>query len=200
MNFKNNLVSEKNYMSTSWSKITEDDRVVLAAQNRSKKFDISTILAIARRCYYGKPQVVLCNPVIKGETPFPTIFWLTCPYLAKKCGMLESTQKIDSLEKILSTMPEEVQTWHNIYRNLRENIIFETTETNKKSNLSKLKAILHKKGVGGIDTRIAPNAAKCLHLQVATWLGMGKHPAEFWLKGQIGDLYCEEKSYCADFK
>ena len=45
-------------------------------------------------------------------------------------------------------------------------------------------------GVGGINWRDAPRAVKCLHLQTATWLGMGGHPAGEWLAEKIGAQDC----------
>ena len=52
--------------------------------------------------------------------------------------------------------------------------------------------VLSRLGVGGIDASVAPNAVKCLHLQTATWLGMGEHPARRWLAEKLGALECGE--------
>jgi len=128
--------------------------------------------------------VIVCSPLSAKGSPFPTIFWLTCPFLCRKCGELESGRKARELEDLFRTIPDGVEKWHRDYAALREDIL--------KSHVSEAEAnacCQPERGVGGIDWKRAPYAVKCLHLQVATWLGFG-HPAGDWLEREVKDVTC----------
>ena len=47
--------------------------------------------AVAHRCPCGLPAVVETTPRLPDGTPFPTLFYLTCPRAGAACGRLEST-------------------------------------------------------------------------------------------------------------
>lgn len=181
-----------------WSHPSTGDRAVIAAQNSGRRFDLSIVLAVARRCGYGFPQVIVCYPLAAGK-PFPTVFWLTCPYLGKRCGALESEQQISRLEELFAARVEKVQRWHRQYSALRKSL-FKPAEIKELAESSPdfLKAVTES-GVGGINYLENPCAAKCLHLQTASWLGMGWHPASDWLSEKIGPLRCDN-AYCEKFE
>lgn len=42
------------------------------------------------RCGHGFPRVIAVAPLLGGRDPFPTTFWLTCPYLVASVHALES--------------------------------------------------------------------------------------------------------------
>jgi hypothetical protein len=44
---------------------------------------------VARRCHLGVPMVIENYPRLEDGTPFPTLFWLTCPMLVKRMSQLE---------------------------------------------------------------------------------------------------------------
>lgn len=46
---------------------------------------------VAARCHLGMPMVIENHPRLEDGSPFPTLFWLTCPLLIKRASMLEST-------------------------------------------------------------------------------------------------------------
>ena len=46
--------------------------------------------AVGRRCHLGLPMVIENHPRMEDGTPFPTLFWLTCPLLVKRASRLES--------------------------------------------------------------------------------------------------------------
>ena len=46
--------------------------------------------AVAHRCDCGLPDVVETNPRLEDGTPFPTLYYLTCPRAASAIGRLES--------------------------------------------------------------------------------------------------------------
>ncbi len=153
---------------------------------------MSDVLAIVRRCRFGFPQAVVSSPLSRDMRPFPTLFWLTCPYLKRRCGELESLHKISALEKIFSSMADKVAHYHAYYAALRLSLVpVSAREALERSNPAMLAAIAES-GVGGIDYVAAGGrcAPKCLHLQTATWLGLGEHPAADWLASEIGELEC----------
>lgn len=66
---------------------TEDDRAVVERQlGRPARGR----WAVARRCHLGVPMVIESHPRMPDGSPFPTLFWLTCPLLVKRASQLES--------------------------------------------------------------------------------------------------------------
>jgi hypothetical protein len=45
---------------------------------------------VAARCSHGLPVVLAMAPVLEDGTPFPTTFWLACPYLCSVAAAAES--------------------------------------------------------------------------------------------------------------
>lgn len=170
-----------------WSKLTEADKRVLLVNNDARKFDTEFVYAVAHRCAHGFPQVLACRPFMSDGTPFPTIFWLVCPYLDKRCAELEAEHKIAELETELEKKSEEIIQWHNEYSALRKKLA-ESLSLSKIKNIDAVLKSFEKYGVGGINLA-KPCTAKCLHLQTATMLGW-KHPCADWLLSQIGKSEC----------
>ena len=76
----------------------EDQRIISSQIGREAR----GVIGIPRRCVYGYPQVVTVYPLI-NSTPFPTIYWLTCPYLHREIAVLEATGMIARLERAIAT-------------------------------------------------------------------------------------------------
>lgn len=65
-----------------------DDRQVIEAQiGRPLRAD-SEVVA---RCHLDQPVVVRVPPRLDDGTPFPTLFWLTCPLAVTRIGRLEGS-------------------------------------------------------------------------------------------------------------
>jgi hypothetical protein len=47
-------------------------------------------VAVAARCRYGLPAVVRTAPLLPDGTPFPTLYWLSCPAARVAVGRLEA--------------------------------------------------------------------------------------------------------------
>lgn len=45
---------------------------------------------IAIRCVWGRPSVIASPARLEDGSLFPTLFWLTCPWLLERVGALES--------------------------------------------------------------------------------------------------------------
>ena len=46
--------------------------------------------AVVRRCHLDVPMVLENHPVLDDGSPFPTLYWLTCPMLVKRVSALEA--------------------------------------------------------------------------------------------------------------
>lgn len=179
-----------------WTGVAGIDARLLKSQNRGRRFDMSLVSYVARRCSSGVPQVTVCRPVSSGGRPFPTIFWLTCPYLDRRCGGLESEHKIQELEGIFQERLPDVKRWHYDYSVLRRRLLGADEEQRIKSSDPAIWEALGRYGVGGINWTKDPFAVKCLHLQAATWLGWHRHPAGDWLMAELGALECADGACC----
>ena len=62
--------------------------------------------AVAHRCGCGLPDVVETNPRLEDGTPFPTLYYLTCPRAAAMIGTLESSGLMARMTERLATEPE----------------------------------------------------------------------------------------------
>lgn len=173
-----------------WTELTAEDRNILGAVTTGRKFNFKHTLGVARRCKFGKPQVLVCMPYSSDGVPFPTLFWLVCPYLTKKCGILESKQKIHEVELLFAENLKAVNQWHLEYQKLRTALVSDKAiEYLNQHNPVMLESMKYT-GVGGIAWKKNPSAVKCLHLQVGTWMGMHNHPTADFLTEILGVTEC----------
>lgn len=67
--------------------VTDVDRETVTAQlGRPPR----ALRAVAYRCPSGHPAVVQTSPRLEDGTPFPTLYYLTCPRLTSLCSTLEA--------------------------------------------------------------------------------------------------------------
>lgn len=113
----------------------------------------------AHRCPCGLPDVVETAPRLPDGTPFPTLYYLTCPRACSAVGRLEAAGVMADMNRRLSEDPE-LRTAH---------------EAAHRDYLARRDAIdpLHgEPGVGGMPARV-----KCLHTLVAHELAVpGSNP------------------------
>jgi hypothetical protein len=62
--------------------------------------------AVAHRCPCGLPDVVQTEPRLPDGTPFPTLFYVTCPRLAGAVSTLEASGLMQQMTAQLATDPE----------------------------------------------------------------------------------------------
>ena len=62
--------------------------------------------AVAHRCPCGRPDVVETTPRLADGTPFPTLFYLTCPRATAACSRLESAGVMKEMADRLADDPE----------------------------------------------------------------------------------------------
>ncbi|SHL03656.1 hypothetical protein SAMN05443637_116168 [Pseudonocardia thermophila] len=113
------------------------------------------MIDVAHRCPCGQPTVVRTSPRLEDGTPFPTLYYLTCPRLASRLGTLEAQGRMREMTERLRSDPElaaAYQRAHEAYLAERDAIEpLGTTVT-----------------AGGMPGRV-----KCLHALAAHSLAVG---------------------------
>lgn len=131
-------------------------------------------LDVAARCPAGHPSVITCYPLRRDSeqlTPFPTLYWLTCPNLCLQLSHLERDGAISILAAELAddrVMQADVLRDHESYIALR----WATLSQKDQKHVSELGMTnaFQSRGIGGMSNFAA---IKCLHLHVAHNLAIG---------------------------
>jgi hypothetical protein len=126
--------------------VSDADRAAVAAQlGRPPR----GLREVAHRCSCGLPDVVETEPVLEDGTPFPTLYYLTCPRAASAIGTLEASGLMATMTARLESDPELAEAYaaaHAGYLARRDAI----------------HPLPGSPGVGGMPSRV-----KCLHVLVA---------------------------------
>jgi uncharacterized protein len=134
--------------------LAESDRAVVATQlGRTPR----AIRAVAHRCPCGNPDVIETSPVLADGTPFPTLYYLTCPRASSAIGRLEASGLMRTMSARLRDDPElaaRYQAAHDAY-------------------LARRESIDHVERIAGISAGGMPTRVKCLHVLVAHSLAAG---------------------------
>lgn len=115
------------------------------------------VIEVMSRCRSGHPNVVKTEPRLPDGTPFPTMFYLTCPRLAGEIGTLEAS----GLMKEMSERLVEDIDLAAAYARAHE------------SYLAEREAIFHVPEIDHITAGGMPTRVKCLHVLVAHSLAKG---------------------------
>jgi hypothetical protein len=134
--------------------VSPADRAAVAAQlGREPR----AIREVAHRCPCGNPDVIETSPQLADGTPFPTLYYLTCPRAASAIGTLESSG-------LMREMTERLRTDDKLaaaYRAAHE------------AYLARREEIGHVQQIAGISAGGMPNRVKCLHVLVGHALASG---------------------------
>ena len=112
---------------------------------------------VAHRCPCALPDVVETAPRLPDGTPFPTLFYLTCPRAAGAVGSLEASGLMREMTDRLSAEPQlraRYQAAHESYVAARE-------------------AVADVPEIAGVSAGGMPDRVKCLHVLVAHALAAG---------------------------
>lgn len=112
---------------------------------------------VAHRCPCGRPDVVQTAPRLADGTPFPTLYYLTCPRAASAVGRLEASGLMRQMTERLADDPDLAQRYaraHERYLAARD-------------------AIAEVPRIAGVSAGGMPNRVKCLHVLVAHSLAEG---------------------------
>lgn len=133
--------------------------------------------AVAHRCPCGRPDVVQTVPRLTDGTPFPTLYYLTCPKAAAACGRLESSGLMREMAARLAEDPELA----GAYRRAHEDY------------LARREAIGTVPELAGISAGGMPGRVKCLHalLGHALAAGPGVNPLGDEVRERIGAWWAD---------
>ena len=140
------------------------------------------VVGVAHRCPCGAPDVVQTEPRLPDASPFPTVYYLTCPRLAGLVGRLEGEGLMRQLQERLATDPDLAAG----YRRAHESYL---QDRGRLGSVPEIEGI----SAGGMPDRV-----KCLHVLVAHALavGPGVNPIgdevladldPWWLRGCCAD-------------
>ena len=152
----------------------------LAAVSAQLGRPVRGVVAVAHRCACGLPDVVKTAPRLPDGTPFPTLYYLTCPRATSAIGTLEA----DGVMRDMSEQLLEDAELAKAYVQAHEQYIAQREEIETVSEISGISA-------GGMPDRV-----KCLHVLVGHSLaaGDGVNPlgddALEMLERMLGSLDC----------
>jgi len=130
------------------------DRATVAAQlGREPR----AIRAVAHRCPCGNPDVVETSPRLADGSPFPTLYYLTCPRAAAAIGTLEASGLMREMSARLTSDADLA----DAYRAAHE------------AYLARREQIAHVEEIAGVSAGGMPKRVKCLHVLVAHSLAAG---------------------------
>jgi len=115
------------------------------------------IVEVASRCPSGHPNVVKTEPRLPDGTPFPTLFYVTCPRLSGAIGTLEASGLMAEMIERLAGDPALADAYERAHR----------------SYLAEREALGHVPEIEGVSAGGMPNRVKCLHVLVGHALAKG---------------------------
>lgn len=112
---------------------------------------------IAARCPAGHPAVVETEPRLPDGTPFPTLYYVTCPRLTGAIGTLEGSGLMRELTERLAADDDLARRYARAHERY----------------LSRREAIAHVPEIAHVTAGGMPDRVKCLHVLVGQSLSDG---------------------------
>jgi len=113
--------------------------------------------AVVHRCPCGLPDVVETTPRLADGSPFPTLYYLTCPRAVAVCSRLESTGLMKEMNARLAADPDLARR----YRAAHEDYLARRAKLGEVPEIAGVSA-------GGVPARV-----KCLHALLGHALAAG---------------------------
>lgn len=116
-----------------------------------------SVAAVAHRCRCSCPDVVRTEPRLRDGTPFPTVFYVTCPRLNGAIGTLEASGLMREMTERLGRDPDLAAAYtaaHEAY-------------------LAEREAMGHVPEIDGVSAGGMPSRVKCLHALAGHSLAAG---------------------------
>lgn len=135
--------------------MTAADEAIIRAQLQRPPRGVA---GIAYRCPCGKPAVVLTRPRLDDGTPFPTLYYLTCPRAVAACSALESQGLMAQMTQRLSDDGDLARAYRQAHDHYLE-------------DRERLESVPE---ITGISAGGMPDRVKCLHALVAHSLAAGE--------------------------
>lgn len=129
--------------------------------------------AAAVRCEWGLPAVLRVAPALEDGTPFPTLFWLSCPLANRHCGRLEAQGSMVGLNERLAEEPELAAA----YAAAHERYVAARDRAGPR--------VPRDPSAGGMPGRV-----KCLHSLYAHHLATRDNPVGEWVAERVEPMPC----------
>jgi len=136
-----------------------DEQVVAAQLGRPPR----AIHAVAHRCPCGNPDVVATEPRLPDGTPFPTVYYLSCPTAASRIGTLEASGLMAEMTVRLAEDPQLAERYLAAHQRYLADRAAVATAAGV-GEVAEIAAV----SAGGMPSRV-----KCLHVLVAHSLAAG---------------------------
>jgi len=133
------------------------DSADVAAIERQIGREPRGVVEVAHRCPCGQPDVVVTAPRLDDGTPFPTLYYLTCPRACSAVGRLEGSGLMREMEQRLADDPKAAAAYtraHDAY-------------------LARRDALEQVSEIAGVSAGGMPDRVKCLHVLLAQALAEG---------------------------
>jgi len=151
-------------------------------------------VAVASRCTHGRVQVIASSPLLEDGTPFPTLFWLTCPLLQRAVSRLEGGGFREELRRRLESEADFAAALRRAEEDYRE---ARSAWARRLGVAEKVEALYgDREGIGGT----VAGGLKCLHAHLAHYLAGGANPVGAEIYAELGDVQRDEcGGECAGF-
>jgi hypothetical protein len=115
------------------------------------------VIGIAHRCPCGQPDVVATAPRLSDGTPFPTFYYLTCPWATSSVGTLEASGLMREMSERIAVNPDLAAAYEEAHRGY-------LADRGAYGHVDEIEDV----SAGGMPTRV-----KCLHVLAAHALAAG---------------------------
>ena len=158
------------------------ERADLEAITRQLGREPRDIVEVVHRCPCGEPDVVATAPRLSDGTPFPTVYYLTCPRAASAVGRLEGAGVMREMEQRLDCDPRLRKSYADAHADY----------------LAARDALGDVPEIEGVSAGGMPNRVKCLHVLLAHSLaaGPGVNPLGDETRALVGEWWAARS--CAD--
>jgi hypothetical protein len=129
--------------------------------------------AVAVRCAWDRPAVLRVAPSLDDGTPFPTLFWLSCPLATKAVSKLEATGVMRELSHLVRDDEVVAASYgraHQRYVDARDQLGPPVPDD---------------PSAGGMPDRV-----KCLHALYGHYLATMDNPIGAWVAAQVEPMPC----------
>lgn len=133
---------------------------------------------VAARCHLGLPTVTRVPPVLDDGTPFPTLYWLTCPVARRRVSGLESAGSVRTFQERRNSDPEFAAACDQADHEYVQDRDHDLPPTHE--------GPAPRGGVAG-----TAGGVKCLHAHLAHHMAGGANPIGAEVDGLIGAPGCE---------
>lgn len=141
---------------------------------------------VASRCPHGKVQVIATSPLLEDGTPFPTLYWLTCPLLRSGVSRLENG---DLREELRRRVEEDGDFSASLLQAEREYRRRQEDWAERMGVAARFRELFSQSpGIGGTVSL----GLKCLHAHLAHYLAGGSNPVGREVMARLGEVQRSE--------